>query len=207
MKHSIVILAASLLALSCEENAIVGPGPTVETVADFYPMSVGSYWVYDVIFTDSSGAVNGSITKDSVVVEKDTLIGGVSYRLIRSQVLGESCNRDSAGFIVSSEGYKVLSIDPNSGLLQSRYYVPNDTSFYWTVQLLPQDSVYSVPAGTFSAKRIKGTMTGAPNQPDFMKERTSVNALAKGVGCVHRRAFFLMSPNFLEFRLVRYHIQ
>ncbi|MFA5835304.1 MAG: hypothetical protein WDA22_17625 [Bacteroidota bacterium] len=208
MKQMMIIFAISLILISCKNEDLITNQTTLnETVTDYYPMSIGSYWVYKVYEADTSLVFSDAGLLDSIVVTKDSLVNGYSYKVFKSSIFGVSLYRDSSEMIVNNDGEKLLSLNKKLTFIENRYVLPNDTMYYLTSVLSKTDSTFSVLAGTFNSKYIIGTIKYMEENPPYMKQRNYKTAYAKNVGLVYKRLFYLFGPNYLEYKLLRYQIK
>ncbi len=172
---------------------------------DYYGLSIGSYWVYNIYIVDT---LNNSTFQnaDSVWIKSDTVIRGNTYYAITGEsplfFQSNALMRDSSGWLVTNTGRIMCN---NTG----------DTSIFSTTIDTGMDTIYdamqsqnyskTVPAGTFTCidargtcKFYKGYLWGNP--------RYLYNFYSSGVGLVFETNFYTSNPNHLEMRLVRYHI-
>jgi hypothetical protein len=211
---AVSIVATGLFVTSCkkEDDPIIPPSnPIVFTIYGF-PISDGSYWIYQEERTDSDGVViqNGAI--DSVYVEGDTTIGLYTYKKIKTVVLSGSSwfpqqalriVRDSAGYLVDVYG-EYMEHDNFTDTLHFQDYGGQVHAWYF---MRHRDSVVTVPAGTFETIDYEGHMYAQdPNYP-WPVPRYTHHLLADGIGMILYRTYFVSSPDYIQQRLARYSIQ
>jgi hypothetical protein len=141
-----VLMAGSFIWTACEKDPIKeDQSPEL----DYFPMTVGNYWVYDTYKIDSNGNELLYGENDTTLIEKDTLIAGESYFKIRGKGFGygsaEQVNfyRDSSGYIVDEKGTKVFSQNYFYDTLGRELINKSvtDTLFFWYWMTEPTDSV------------------------------------------------------------------
>jgi len=206
MKPYLLIFSALFIASCSTDDASINPGVADPTTKEYYPLTVGSYWVYDVYEADTSWTKLTLLQTDSVVVIKDTVINGSTYVLVRRSFFGDTFYRDSSGIIVQGDGIPVMSITPGITLLNN-YTIPLDTAYTISLQMAMGDSLITVPAGQFQAKIAIGSVDSKESVTGWMKHRTYHSAFARNVGCIFQRALWLRSGGGFEFRLRRYSIK
>lgn len=189
-----------------------GNGNSSTTITYSFPMTTGSYWIYQHEKLDSLGNIIDAGAIDSVFISGDTVIGSNTYKKY-GRVTGPGTAwypfyaglpvlRDSAGYQVSPDGsfieYNNLTdtLDSSStpGLIES-YYAMNSP-----------DSMLVTPAGTFQTVDYRGTHhITAANYP-YSTIRYTHQFLGNGVGLVQASLFYFSSPWYMRIRLIRYHI-
>ncbi len=205
-------LTVALTFSSCkkDEDPIIPPTPPPSTAYQF-PITNGSYWIYQQEQTDSDGVVTQSGAIDSTYVEGDTTIGVNTYKKIRT-VTGPGNQyfffqalilvRDSAGYIVGTSGdfiehtnfQDTLKYNDYSGLLDAWYFMRHE------------DSSVTVPAGTFLTIDYEGHMYATdPNYPWPVPRYTHV-IFADGIGKITEVLYYLSQPGYVQKRLIRYQI-
>jgi hypothetical protein len=213
MKHIFVVLFIALLCSSCKKD---GASPTQslgsqEKVTDYYPLTIGNYWIYQQYTADTSLVFTPMNRYDSVYVEKDSLYNGNIYKVVRSSFWSNvNLIRDSSDYLVSNNGVKLFTIKQDAGILGAKYpYGPDDSLFLDTWEMHNTDSVCNVPAGQFQAKYViiylSSTNPQLPVYPRFAS--SCCYAYVKNIGQVYERLGYFPGPNsFFDERLVRYHI-
>jgi hypothetical protein len=210
MKRTIVVLMMALLIASCrkEESNPVGSISMQEKVTDYYPLTVGNYWIYKYYTSDSTLNFIDQNIIDSVYVEKDSVSNGKVYADVRSfsSVFATGLLRDSSDYIITDAGKKLFTINQDTNNLIDRYLPSPNGMFHDTWKMKNSDSVCTVPSGQYQAKYLVGTLTSnAPSSPSMAK-RNFYYAYVKGIGLVYERLGYLSSPIYLEERLIRYHV-
>lgn len=105
---------------------------------DYFPMTTGSYWVYNTYEVDSLNQDSLISKNDTVVVIGDTLVRGEEYKVFRGKYYGFSKDlthkyyRDSLGYIVNSGGRIVLYPEVNGDTLY-RNVVGDSMAYFYTI--------------------------------------------------------------------------
>ncbi len=205
----LVIAAASVLVSSCKKDDLAPTSGPVEsaTISDFSQLTVGNYWVYEIVDLDSLG--NDVLTwtlVDSMVVTGDSIIDGIPYMCVASFVGlnadGISPQRIDGDKLVSQyetlfqfgEFGSVIRTDTVAGLIYMDYIVD------------PMPVSLNVPAGTFSSYAMVGHVTSI-SEAMVPPHRFPTYHWAAGVGLVRFRTFSPLTSLGRELRLVRYHVQ
>ncbi len=172
---------------------------------NYYGLSVGSYWVYDIYLVDT---LNNSTFEwqDSAWIRSDTVVRGNTYYILAGSTLDMPLDgplRDSAGWLVNNSGLRMCN---NTG----------DTSIFLTLvdtgmsvntfAMSLYTSIIMVPAGAFTCFDAIGTCKIMAAKYPWPNPRYLNNYYANGVGLIFQTDFYFNSPNHLERRLVRYHI-
>jgi hypothetical protein len=206
---------AVFLLLSCkEENDPALSENDAQLVAEYLPMQIGNYWIYQHYSIDSANQATPLNRTDSIVISRDSSINGHSYFVFekespypdnRREI--ESILRDSAGTIVDQNG-------------RIRFAVNNfsDTIYRYT-QLFEEDTIYilsavmermiaplSVPAGTFDALNFRSTVRVPYDIPGVKYPRYFDNCYSRKIGKIVSGYLYLHSPIRYEKRLIRYHV-
>ena len=114
MKLSRFLLFFSILGFyACNKDLPADPPQDTDpTFNDYFPMSIGSFWVYEYVTKNADGVIIGNPSYDTTKVIGDTLIGSHNYYVL---TLNKPMNntritlRDSAGYIIDQNGnIKVL---------------------------------------------------------------------------------------------------
>ena len=202
-----ISIITALLFSSCKKDTSIPNQPdTPVTVTDYFPLQIGSYWLYETYRADSSlQFVDDNIT-DSVWIDRDSVLNGNTYKIFRSSRWPIQLFRDSADYIVNELGQKLFTIKNTSDYLVNQYQPMTDSAFYNTAVVKQSDSLCVVPAGGFQAKYVVGTVTARKPSPTSMTKRNYYFAFAKHVGMVFRRILYAADAIYLEERLVRHYV-
>ncbi|KAB2915615.1 MAG: hypothetical protein F9K23_10165 [Bacteroidetes bacterium] len=203
---------AGLIVLSSCKKDKNDPVPQPNPVPDYAVLKVGSYWVYDTYYSDSNGVETLTGQRDSVFVEKDTVINGKTYykKVVVSMVNPSiSYWREEGGKLVNHLGN---FLPDKEGVLGSRTeLMNNDTLFTATSTLLANETPVTTPAGTFTVKTIEHVYKIYDKQQAGYSYRYK-NTYSKyhpTLGDIER-TYFYMSPTSFQYnyivRLTKYHI-
>lgn len=118
-----LVFLFTFLIISCKKkdtNPLIcnNDSSPQNTSSAYFPLKVGSIWVYESFKIDSIG-LETSFDTDTVRIIDDTLINGHTFSIItgtQSQAQGQpDFLRDSAGYIVDTQG-NIFMILPTSQL-------------------------------------------------------------------------------------------
>jgi hypothetical protein len=211
MKHyfpfAIFIL---MLSVSCKKDN-VQPSPAATSpanVANGYPLTIGSYWIYENtdIDTNNVETVNVSNPSDSCYISGDTVLSGKTYMVFVGMIGNENAvffRRDSSGFIVDQAGMVYYSKTDFTNTLRT-WTVPGYLNGYF--KMVGPATTVSVPAGSYQSYDYQGMIVFGSGYP-WDNPRYVHSYYANGVGLVRETSFFTASPNYIARRLLRYHIQ
>ncbi len=217
-RRSIVVLAASssITFFACKKEdaipVVQNPDPQPLSTMYNFPITTGSYWIYQNEQLDSNGTLINIGACDSMFVEGDTTIGANTYKKIRTirgfgtgyfPLTQLSILRDSAGYLVDPTG-SFIEHDNFTDTLNN-YNVPNTVDVWYFME--HQDSLVTVPAGTFQTIDYKGHAYAlVPNYP-WPNPRFTHRLFANNIGEIRQRLHFFSSPDYIQRSLLRYHIQ
>jgi hypothetical protein len=216
-KQSIVILLVIIITVffSCKKDKETPqtPAPSPVTYANYSKLATGNYWVYQQYDVDSVGNATIKNVVDSCYIEKDTLINSQTYyKMYRPNFipsLSVSYLRDSLHYIVNSAGKILFSSEDFSNVLESHYQTaaPGDTVCHESRKMTDQNMSVSTPYGVFTTVNAKETYNMYPNWSYHGSTRYIHVRYAQNVGVVEEiLPFFAGSPNYVERRLLRYHV-
>lgn len=217
MRNLFLFSLLVFLIVSCEKTIPTGGGdtplPTEE--ADYFPLSIGSYWVYEHIDIDPLGQEKVRSQTDSVIISKDTLINGAIYYVLEGTNYPFNGGkwgvidilRDSAGYIVNPLGEVKLSSSNFTDTLHVKKEMHDgDLLYTLSYRMEKEDVPRLVPAGTFNVINYRGTVVSYQDREDIPNPRYLNTLYAEGVGNVLKTYFYFSSPNISEKRLLRYNI-
>lgn len=200
------VLMGLLLFASCNDKEDDDQIPNSPPLADYTPLEIGNYWVYEWVRVDSMGNETpmGNL-RDSIYISKDTIINGETYFKFEGKLMGYSgykeYKRDSLDCLINREGDILFSSVNFTDILRI------DTIATVTVvhfQMNHADSTISVPYGIFSTLDYEGTYYPLlPSYPYGILY--GHNFYAENIGLIKSTTFYYSSPyNTLEQRLVDY---
>lgn len=217
MRKLFLFSAMILLTLSCE-NKDPDSGienPSLKPDHSYFPLTIGSFWIYQNLTIDPDGMETLREGADSIVISKDTIINNRLYYVFEGSNYpfngGEwgivDILRDSMGYIVNPHGDIKLSFENFTDTLHVKTENHQDQLLYTLSFKMEQEDVHvGVPAGSFQVINYKGTLISAREIKGVPNPRYLNNYFASGVGNVLKTYYYLSSPNAIEKRLIRYHI-
>ena len=213
-KNALVIgLGLSLFFfISCNKKDAPAPETPTTTlsVADYFPLTTGDYWVYKQSEYDTSGNVIPQTWKnDSVVVKNDTVINSKTYHIVANyNYLGNtnpmfSYYRDSSDCVVNEGGGIIFSIK-TPGIIYKHILSP-DTVAYVDYTFIATPISITVPLGTYSCVDFKGDVYRKAD--NYSKSYLVHNYNCKNIGPVKKMELYVGSLYRLNFDLLAYHVQ
>jgi hypothetical protein len=206
---------ATLLILSCKEE----PDPSfsekeAQLVAEYLPMQIGNYWIYQHYSIDSAGQASPLDRIDSIVITRDSSINGHIYFVFEKEPRYpdnpreiESILRDSAGTIVDQNGRIRFAVNNFSDTIyRFTQLFEEDTIYILTAVMEPVTAPLSVPAGTFEALNLRSTVRVPYEVPGVKYPRYFDNCYSRKTGKIVSGYFYLNSPMQYEKRLIRYRL-
>lgn len=192
-----------IFAISCKKQKDV----TIDKIGaeSYTPLSVGSYWIYDVSNIDTLGNAT-FLMIDSTYIESDTVLNGETYSVFRSSssAFYQQLLRDSASYLVDEMGQKFFHPANFTDTLFKNIFVNfnNDTiSLTYRIMRVPPGPASCI-AGSFDALDAETTR----ELPLLNIETKSHYLYASGVGLVLRQDFPVFGK-VRTYNLVRYHIE
>lgn len=207
----------ALITLSCEKNESNTPpaDPGLPLSSDYFPLTIGSFWIYQNVDIDLLGTEFVRAETDSIVISRDTLINDKTYLVFEGTnypFKGGKWGiidilRDSAGYIVNPKGdVKFSFINFRDTLHVKQEIIQEEVLYTLTYMMQHEEIPLSVPAGVFEVKNFKGTVVSEKEIDGIPNPRYLNTLYADGVGNVLRTYFFYSTPNISEKRLLSYHI-
>lgn len=219
LKNSAWLLTIALLAglTACKKYEVSPTSIDIEhatvvvatiPVTDYFPMTIGSYWIYEVLSIDTLG-IEGPVTHiDTVTIIGDTVINGNTFMVFDGSFMTNSnwrnFYRDSSGYIVTNYGGTALTNQPTTDTLASSYI----QSIGWQYKYMsPPPPAIATPVCTFTSLLHTKTdlWTDDPNYP-WGSPRSDHGYFAEGVGNVLQIFYYYSSPSYLHRRLTEYYI-
>jgi hypothetical protein len=200
--------------ISCNEDDNGTPDDLAETPC-YFPLSVGSYWIYNSYEIDSQKNEILIGENDTTFITGDTAINGNTYfvfygkRWVVGTMKMEKYYRDSSGFIVNPTGEIVFAVTDRTDTLFRDNPVDGDSSLckYGIIEIYPGE--ISVPAGVFDSLynyRLNITFLDTPGED----VGNLYNFFAPNIGRITRQNFymheFMEEGIYYEERLVDYYI-
>lgn len=209
MKNALYLSSLMLLCFcACKKEKDAEPTPAAVTptsTTNYYPLTVGSYWIYERFQMDTNG-IETVVSVDSSYISGDTIINGDTFTVFVGTFIdpaGIYCRRDSAGYILDQYGVIQFSSTNYTDTLR----VGSTPGYYTFFYKMISPVNISTPAGTFLASDFLATIN--ITQPGYLWDTTRYihNYYSDGIGLIRETAFFLSNPNYDGRRLVRYQIQ
>lgn len=208
------IISIIILSSCKKDEEITDNTPT--TTADYTPLTIGNYWIYENYMIDSTGNESLQSQIDTVIVDRDTIINGNTYFILMGTRYSSINNwgivdivRDSGNYLVNNEGEILFSssnFTDTLGIDTTMY--GNDTLVYIIYQMENIIGDVNLSGEIFSnVLNLKGTVYSPiysylPGFPKYV-----YNYYAPGVGKIYTRRTYLISDYKIEQRLIEYHIQ
>lgn len=205
-----------MVIYSCNKNKGTDPTtPTtnITTYPNYSQLKVGNYWVYEEFYIDTNGVATPRNIFDSCFIEKDTIINSQTYFKLNSPYMAGDTDisflRDSLHYIINSDGYIVFTSKDFSNVFYVGSYIalPSDTICQITRKMIDKDVSVTTPAGNYITTNAKTTYNMFPHWNVAGSLRYRKARYAKNVGLVIETGpFSLTDPNYIEKRLVRFHL-
>ena len=130
-------------------------------MANYVPLTIGSYWVYEWVKVDTFGVESPVTFRDSVFISGDTLINGEVYSIVDGTFLGsektKEFHRDSSGYLVNEKGETLFNPNNNTDLLWTdTIFVGEDPFVLIEYSMEGATTDVTVPAGTFNCLNFQG---------------------------------------------------
>lgn len=196
---------------SCNDDDDNRTNPLEETKL-YLPMHEGNYWVYDEysVTPDGTETLRGQTTL-SIKEEKILSRGKTFFRFQEKRgemLINEYFRADSSGYLIDQAG-KIYFSNINFTDTLHIYNDPGDSHLFSTKYKMKRSNIpISVPAGIFdNALDFCGDVTiYEQRSPWFEKGQELKKYYVKNVGVVFYDTYYVMSPNKIEYRLAKYHI-
>jgi hypothetical protein len=213
---SITVLLLCILLFSCKKNDdnVITTIPTI-TYQNFSKLDSGNYWIYEEFDVDSNGNATSKNIFDSCWVEKDTSFNGKTYKKTwitnpyNPSLFDISYLRDSLHYIVNANGNILFSSMDFTGILKIHYNMATvtDTLCKMIKQMTAKNQSFTCPAGIFITSDARETYYMYPSFTFAGNKRYRHFRYAENIGLVSETLYFsLFDPNYVERRLVRYHL-
>lgn len=170
----------------------------------FTPMTVGSYWIYDVSIIDSLNIT--FIMFDSTYIESDTMLNGEIYYVFKSSSspIYVQFLRDSAKYLVDEKGQKFFHpVNINDTLYKNvlTNYNNDTINFTYRIIRIPPGPTHCI-AGVFNTLDAEST-----RYIPFLNIKTKSHYFyTPDIGLVLRQDFPIFGKT-TTYNLVRYHIE
>lgn len=217
MRRLVVVffLAAALISCKKEKTDPIDNNPETDQT-DYFPLSIGNYWIYQHFEIDSLNHETEKQVFDSIAITADTIyrnnkyyvLEGTNYPFNGGQWGFIEMLRDSSGYIVNQNGIIKFTDDNFVDTLAFKTEVHNGDTLYTLFYKMekPSDNI-EVPLGSFNVLNYRGTLNSSMEIQGSQNPRYLNTFYADSVGKILETYFFLHSPLTNEKRLVRYHIE
>lgn len=212
MKKILFLLLLIMVFTSCKkvkEVIVTESSALLPPTLAYFPMTIGSYWVYQNVKIDTLGNETITSSTDTVRITGDTIINSNTYIIMKGMVwinCSSSCEnyyRDSSGYIVTPGGKTVFS-QSNLGDTLWIESEPSYATYYYKMKT--GDSTIIVPSGTYETiVAQKYVYFTNPSYP-WGSPRIDQHYYADGIGKILERNFFESTPEYYEGRLIAYYI-
>jgi len=209
MKKLFLLVCVAVLLFSCKKEEPNPSDPTPK--ANYLPLKIGNYWVYQCYHVDTLGNENLLSRIDSIIVKCDTTIRNNQYYVLENFTMSGrpylTFLRDSSGYIVTETGDIIFSATNFTDVLYFKEIYNGETLLYTlSYKMEKVDKPITVPAGKFDVLNYKGTAVIRQSDGTNITKKLN-NLYANNVGKVFYVCHSVTSDYRLEGRLVRYHVQ
>lgn len=219
MRKILLFAMIALLFVACEDDLNTDDDPqiTTEEPDNYFPMSIGNYWIYQEYEMDINGLVTETQHIDSTIITRDTVINNYTYFVLEgiqypySNWRELAILRDSSGYLVNPDGRIDFATENFSDTLYTYVQYENielqtDTIYSaFAMMEKPADSI-TVPAGTFDALNCRIMYTSPSGVFGDNDPRSNYTSFGNHVGKIISTYFYANSSLIYEKRLIRYHI-
>ncbi len=209
------LLIAIVMLSACKKDDGDDEITVTPTTPQYFPLTVGSYWVYEIFKGDTLGHYVSTGKFDTVFVAKDTLINGQTYALFKGTrygvgpIINLNAYRVQGDFIINSNNRYLLSWADFTNTIDKDSLIHPDGTMVFRYEAKMQSGLKSVqvPAGNFQAlERVTQIHYTIPGMPHPLRDYSKF--FVEDVGMVideygYSGTWFITYQK----RLVRYHIQ
>ena len=205
----IVLVPLVFIQACCKKDSTQQP----ISYPSYSKLAVGNYWIYGQFTIDTMGNATTMNIYDSVYVEKDTIINNQTYFKVYKPMAfiipaGYAFLRDSLHYIINSSGAILFSSEDFTTVFNEVYHTNGaDTTYRLVTKMEDKDATILTPAGAFTTSDFRHTYYMYPNYSGAGNPRYLHSRYAKDVGLVAETfPFYSLNPNYVERRLVRFHV-
>ena len=207
-----ILLIAVLAAItfsSCKKDEEPNQTP-IETVFDYYPLGVGNYWVYERSSCDTTWTDCISLSTDTCIVTKDTMINDLKYFKIEGvNIIGKMDSwllRDSLDYIVDNHGRIHISNTDFESSFDEEYVIinDNDTIFFWHRKIMDHPNSVTVPSGTYDC--LDNRLSLFRKADNFEREFNTHYYFAEDVGPVYESVMYASNTGGFKRELIGYKV-
>lgn len=213
MKH-ILTFSLLLLAIACRKKESPVHSPPVAaataayTIKDYLPLKYGNYWVYELTVTDSSNTITASTIDSCYVADSVYKNNKWFYRIVGNGPYFSNYQADSANYMISNTGSKVLSLVHNDTLLVASETFTTNNQWYNAYSIMK-----TIPATSFTHNSktylncISRNYYVYSNMSYSCPNVTFIDLFSPGVGLVYCKYFFSNDMcRVFEEKLLRYKV-
>ena len=217
MKKLFLVGIMSYLALtSCKKD-----GNNVSTTSNYFPLSVGNYWVYNVYQHDLKTSKDSLIGTDSLYVKRDTIIKNQTYYVLKEKSIVSTIFFDMTSILRDSIDCTIRLVKSDSS--SKYFYYSNFTDTLCRlhydgtnlksgfVKIYKISNPVDVPVGTFS-NEIENRRVWITSQKSICNNDSCITSyhFAPNVGIAYFNMIYyseFIDCSFrTDFKLVRYKI-
>lgn len=211
----VIILFFPVILFSCQKDESPAATAPPDDVTSYYPLTTGSYWIYQRYILNADSVFVSSGSPDSIAVTGDTLINGNVFKTIEKYNSSNNTGnvrlaRDSSGYIINEEGRILMSyVNFTEIIAYDTLANPGDTSsiiYTMTSKMENSQDIIEVPSGSFVCIEKEGTVISAPQIP-VPNPRYVHTYYALNIGQVKEISFYFSNSTPVENRLISYHIE
>ncbi len=216
MRNLFFIALVIILIAGCKKDGGEETPHGTISLTNYFPLSVGNYWVYENYNIDSLGNETLVDRIDSMYINRDTTVNGYNYYILEGVnftmggfvpgIIG--LFRDSSGYIVDQTGRKRLAKNDFIDTLFNEERFINGIHYFDISDIMKTvDHYISVGVGIFEAvecERMIVFQEGTPNEGEI---RFHHNYYAEDVGLIVGAGSWYSSNAHFEARLLRYNIE
>ena len=199
---SLVLVLTSMAA--CHKDSEIFKKKEINDSAstNYHPLTIGSYWIYDVYSIDMNGSETYLFT-DTTRIIGDTIIGGKKYAIKKGKNFGIPFTqflRNTPGYLLDKNGIIKFSSTNFTDTLHTLDHLPNFIIYH---MMDHKDTLIGVPAGVFISSAYK--YIGYWGKPPIPEPRFEYDYYSDGVGIVQSTHFFGFFNQYThEERLIDY---
>lgn len=191
MKNALFVLLSSILVFeACKKNDEHLAEMAIVIRPNYSNLEVGNYWIYQQFDLNADGNYTALNIYDSLYVEKDTIIDGITYfKYWTDQIQGGSLYpiylRDSVGITVQLDGRIFFATTSAVDTVETFCYLTATDTVYCTYAISsPNDVSVNVPAGEFFCRDLT-TYYDISSFSSGLSDKLRHRYMAKDVGMVY----------------------
>jgi hypothetical protein len=205
-----MFLIIPIVFLACDKDDTNDSGnETPVKVTDYYPLSIGNYWIYQVNQCDSLEFDCEEYETDSVYISEMVEKDGNTYYVFGSSKRTGSENlsyvRDSGDFIIDDLGNVIFAINHYDTVLR-QYEAGSIESIVLKAKysISENKEVFNVAGTDYDCYNFKGEVLLAKD--NFTIPRYVNNRFSKNVGLVYQNSFYVSAEQGMTRELIRFNV-